>query len=432
MKLRASSGLLATFVLLAPACSSNPSQDDEWNPGGPNGSDGGTDGGKKHRDGGTDGSTSGDDDASGDDDTSGDDTTGDDDTGVDANAPPPPDGTYDCNWGAPVFTKLAPSTSPPGGLALTNVPQFIAFGFDDNRYPDGMQWALDLIKPKKNPAGRGEHCTFDGLPARFTFYVTSVVADSNAALAALHKRAYTDGNEVGNHTDTHADDLQANSDQNRWLTEIKTCNTYLTGLGIPRSEIIGFRTPFLQFTSATFAAVASQGFSYDCSVEHYLSPTGEDWPYTLDNGPSPHSYARNDGTGNHPGLWEMPVHEFMPPTGWAGITGLDYNLFCVAKKSAADSLAILKASLDLRFKGDSRGPANRAPFFIGGHTDIYSNDNADDAQPTCANTIAERRKVIEDFLNYALAYDPSVRVVPVAQVLRWMQHPIGLDGTKGH
>jgi hypothetical protein len=358
-------------------------------------------------------------------------STGDDATAGGDDGPPTPPGTlYDCAWGPPVFTSLAPSTSPPGGLALDNVPQFVAFGFDDNRYEDGMQWALDTIKPKQNPPGRGDHCTFDGTPARFSFFITSMVDQTTAALEALHARAYRDGNEVGNHTDTHADSLQANPNESVWLDEMSKCNIYLKNLGVAPADITGFRTPFLQFTGATFSAIVQEGFLYDCSVEHFLSPTGEDWPYTLDNGPSKNSYMRNDGTGNHPGLWELPVHEFMPPTGWAGVTGLDYNIWCVAKLSPADALAMLKASLDLRFKGDSRGPANRAPFFVGGHTDLYSDANASAA--TCANTVQERRAVIEQFVDYALAYDPAVRVVPYGQILRWMQHPVGLDGTKGH
>src|SRR5258706_9034591 len=81
-------------------------------------------------------------------------------------------------------------------------------------------------------------------------------------------------------------------------------------------------------------------------------------------------------------MWEMPVHEFMPPTGWAGVTGLDYNIFCVAKMAPAQALALLKASLDLRFKGDTRGPANRAPFFIGGATHFHSYPNPHHPPPS--------------------------------------------------
>jgi hypothetical protein len=309
------------------------------------------------------------------------------------------------------------------------VPQFVAFGFDDDRYEDGMQWALDTIKAKRNPAGRGDHCTFDGTQARVSFFITSKVGATSAALQALHARAYQDGNEVANHTDTHADTLQANTDINVWLHEMTTCNGYLSGLGVPKNAIIGFRTPFLQFTSATFNAIAQEGFLYDCSVEHFLSPTGEDWPYTLDNGRSTNSYLRNDDTGKHAGLWELPVHEFMPATGWVGVTGLDWNIWCARQMNTTDALNLLKASLDIRFKGDMRAPANRAPLFVGGHTDLYSQNNPD-AVP-CSNTYLERRQVIEQFIDYALAYDPSVRIVPYGQIMRWMQSPRGLDGTMG-
>src|SRR5262249_22677099 len=149
---------------------------------------------------------------------------------------------------------------------------------------------------------------------------------------------------------------------------------------------------------------------------------GEDWPYTLDNGESPRAYLRNNGTGIHPGLWELPAHEFMPATGWSGVTGLDYNVFCIAKMNPADALAILKSSLDLRFKDDPvRGTqANRAPLFVGGHTDLYSDTREAEDPSLCANTVQERRAVIEQFVDYALQYDPAVRVVPYAQVLRWM------------
>jgi len=56
---------------------------------------------------------------------------------------------YDCNWGAPVFTKLDSSIVPPGGLAVANVPQFVSIGFDDNAFEDGMKWALDLLKASR-------------------------------------------------------------------------------------------------------------------------------------------------------------------------------------------------------------------------------------------------------------------------------------------
>jgi hypothetical protein len=49
-----------------------------------------------------------------------------------------------------------------------------------------------------------------------------------------------------------------------------------------------------------------------------------------------------------------------------------------------------------------------------------------------ATTVQQRREVIEEFIEWALAYHPAVRFVPYDQVIRWMQNPVGLDGTRGN
>jgi hypothetical protein len=337
---------------------------------------------------------------------------------------------YDCDWGAPRFTKLAPSTSPPGGLALTNVPLLVSIGFDDNAYEDGMQWILDFMKSKVNPKGSGNHCTFDGTPARATFFINSHVGITTDALKALHGRAYREGHEAANHTDTHADTLQQNTDRALWNKEISTCNDYLVGLGVPRAKILGFRTPFLQQSEATFEAIVEQKFRYDSSIEHYYGVGGFDWPYTLDAGKdATHTYLTKPAA-SYPGLWEMPVHELMlDTTGYAAVTGLDYNMWISKRMTRAQFVAVMKANLDIRLKGGT-SPANRAPLLFGGHTDLYSRFN-NEANTAAAASVNDRRAAVEEFIDYALSYDGAVRIVPYAEVLHWMQAPVGLDGTKG-
>lgn len=340
---------------------------------------------------------------------------------------------YDCNWGAPVFSQLDPSQLPPGGLAVDNVPQFVSIGFDDNAFEDGLQWALDLLKSKQNPAGKGNHCTFDGTPARVTFFINSHVGITTDALKAQHARVYAEGHEPANHTDTHADVLMQNPDKAVWTKEMTTCNDYLVGLGVPRGRIVGFRTPFLQQSEATYQAMVEQSFRYDCSVEHYNDGTGFIWPYTLDNGKDPKHTYMTPPTGKYPGLWEMPVNQLQEmATGYVAITGFDYNLWINAKMSKQQVLDILKLNLVLRMKGGMMPDAapNRAPMLVGGHTDLYSAVNAD-ANSMAATPFLERRAALSEFIDWALAYDPAVRIVPYAEVMHWMQAPVGLDGTKG-
>jgi hypothetical protein len=248
-------------------------------------------------------------------------------------------------------------------------------------------------------------------------------------LKGLHARAYQEGHEAANHTDTHADTLQQNPDKAVWTKEITTCNDYLVGLGVPRGQIVGFRTPFLQQSEATFQVVVEQKFRYDSSIEHYYGVGGFDWPYSLENGKdTTHCYLTRPND-KYPGLWEMPINELMlDTTGYSAVTGLDYNMWISKKMTRKQFVDVMKANLDIRLKGGT-SPANRAPLLFGGHTDLYSRFNAD-ANTAAAATVADRRAAVEEFIDYALSYDGAVRIVPYAEVLHWMQAPVGLDGKK--
>jgi hypothetical protein len=332
-----------------------------------------------------------------------------------------------------VLTRLDSSLSPPGGLAVDNVPQFVSIGFDDNAYEDGMRWALDLLQPKRNPVGAGNKCTFDDTPARVTFFINSHVGTTSAQLMGLHARVFQDGHEAANHTDTHADTLMQNPMKAVWTQEMTTCNDYLVSLGVPRGRIVGFRTPFLQQSEVTFQAIVEQNFKYDCSVEHYNDGSGFVWPYTLDDGKDPKHTYQTPPAGMYPGLWEMPVNQLQTAaTGYQAITGFDYNLWVSSHLGRQQVVDILKVNLILRMKGGMMPDAvpNRAPLLIGGHTDLYSGVNAD-ANNAATTPFLERRAAIAEFIDWALAYDPAVRIVPYAEVLHWMQAPVGLDGTRG-
>ncbi len=186
-----------------------------------------------------------------------------------------------------VFSVNRPASSnPPGGFAPADVPQFVVIGFDDNAYSgdslgadsktvfegdEGMRWIQKFLKDKKNPTTTNSNpATFDGSPARMTFYMTSYYMSGyngdNPALVRNATRAlYDDGHEIANHTQSH--NLSWNNtppDVAGWSGEMATCNDWLTkplapdtlaywqqaeskdyGVGINPSEIVGFRTPFL-------------------------------------------------------------------------------------------------------------------------------------------------------------------------------------------
>jgi hypothetical protein len=369
---------------------------------------------------------------------------------------------------------VPPSASPPGGLRPTQAPMFVTFGFDDNGYSGlegtngtgGMTWAGDLFRPLVNATGAGKPRTYDGQPARATFYVTAIygamwISESNAYVKRAWHTLLVDGHEIADHTLSHNHGDQW--DEAMWTTEIQACIDVLTrpfdpmemnvspdatkGIGMPASDFFGFRTPFLEYNGNTFAAVRKLGFWYDCSIEdgYQTDQDGSNyfWPYTLDHGSPGHDVIVSWGDGKqpigkYPGLWELPANPVIVPPdaecakygvpsglrsrlkalqSWfdadsGKITGLDYNLWVQFKMSKAEFLATLKYTLDQRLRG------NRAPFAFGAHSDIYS------SKYTAAEgaTVAERQQAMEELLHYALSR-PEVRVVPVKKILDWIRNP---------
>lgn len=371
------------------------------------------------------------------------------------------------------------SANLPGGLTAEQVPQFISLGWDDNgiagwdpEKPSGLYWALEMYAARKNA---------DGSPALASFYMTSsyVTGDYNAYgkkpdassthLKRLWRRTWRDGHEVGNHTHTHPHGKDPETGKvlpvSEWVAEMEKCNEVLTapfdenesvenpdptkGPGIPAEAIVGFRTPFLEYTNHTFAAVKNIGFTYDCSIQEGFQPSMDGtnfyWPYTLDEGSQAHDlwmeWGLKDPIEPHPGLWTIPVYtvivppdeecaNYGVPTGLRDrmkktldyfetergmIAGIDYNMWVLFQMTKAEFLATLKYTLDLRFKG------NRAPFTFGMHSDIYADEYSEEDK--MGTTPAERREAIEEFLDYALRKD-GVRVAPAKDIIDFMQSPV--------
>jgi hypothetical protein len=221
------------------------------------------------------------------------------------------------------------------------------------------------------------------------------------------------------------------------------------GIGVATSDIVGFRTPFLEYNDATLQAAKELNFRYDCSIEdgYQWEQNGSDylWPYTLNGGSPGHEVLVGWGTRQpiqpRPGLWELPVHPVIVPPddkcamygvapglrarlqarqSWfdvqgGKITGFDYNLWVSFQMTKAEFLATLKYTLDQRLAG------NRAPFMFGTHTDYYSSKYT--AVPNA--TLVERQQAIEEFLDYARA-KPMVRIKSNKEILEWVRNPVPL------
>lgn len=352
----------------------------------------------------------------------------------------------------PLFTAFSAaadfrpaSDQPPGGLKPGQAPQFVLLGFDDNPATEPMMWFVDHVRELRNPAGAARAATFDGGAVRAIFFSNGKYWNDRT-LISIHHKALALGHEVANHTQNHKHGEAFTAAE--WRTEITACAATFDETGIPASGVLGFRAPYLEYTDATFVALAALGLVYDSSIEEGHQPgqngTNFLWPYTLDAG-SPGNAASFPPESPrrvkaHPGLWEIPVQALMIPSdadcgplgvapglqarigaalkanGGSGeptdrITGLDWNVLEGAKCDGPEFLAILKHTLDRRLAG------NRAPFMVGAHTALYPADKPD------------RRKAMEDFIAYALS-KPEVRFVTGRQLLGWLRTPEGLDGKK--
>ena len=378
--------------------------------------------------------------------------------------------------------RKAPSATgsmPPAGLSPRQVPLFVVFGSDDNGASGlgdsgaagGMHFLTVLFAGRHNPAGTGNSATFDGTPLHYSFYVNTTYIAPNPETSAYGvgaredpvwvRRAWREaveaGHEIGNHTHSHPHGREMSASQ--WEDEIRRCAEILgqpyaadeaatssrlpTGLGVAAGELLGFRTPFLEYSDATLAAVANQGFAYDCSLEEGTEADQDGrnfvWPYRLDHG-SP----GNPSIGPHTGLWEIPVYVFIVPPDEAcerfgvapglrarlkarqdyfdpkagKITGMDWNLWCEYAMTPAEFLATIKYTLELRLAG------NRCPLTIGLHSELYSDrQNA----AGCNAAPAQRRAALEDLVNDLQEHD-TVRIVSAKELLRWLQHPVPLPG----
>lgn len=387
-----------------------------------------------------------------------------------------------------------PSANPPGNLPASSVPQFVSFGFDDNSFSDGVYFILNTFNSRNNPAGSGRAATFDGAPALVTFYLKGDnIADNefedNFAVKRAWHEAMESGNEVAVHTFSHPHGVEFDFSReppvksrllfaDDWRREIKECIAWLMkpwngnvlkdsveyGIGAQREDIVGFRTPYLEYNDDLFTAVSDCGLKYEAAIEEGWQSDQDGtnclWPYTLENGSpgdvwvSKTIFGRDKPEiGSHPGIMAMPIYTLIAPPDElceaygtrpglrermkaevsyfdvfnGKFTGVDWNIWFEYFMNADDALAVLKYTFDLRYRG------NRCPFLFGVHSDIYSDrydsncldDGDGDAASRVKADAENRRATLEKFLDYILTF-PEVRVTSMKNVLGWLENPSAL------
>ncbi|KAI9178851.1 hypothetical protein H9P43_005513 [Blastocladiella emersonii ATCC 22665] len=279
------------------------------------------------------------------------------------------------------------STSPPGGLAASEVPQFVTLTIDDA--VNAVVYDLPL------QAMRGIRGS-DGCPIKATYYVSAQWTDYHS-LQTLHGL----GHEIAGHTFSHSFPTVKEISAMREATEAFG--------GIPQSSIRGFRAPFLNYSLESLTNLKALGFDYDNSMTLDNAGASTIWPFTFDYG-VPISCATGDCTGavptaanpnptwRAPGLWEIPMYNLVAADGvpWSMDPAVN----------TTELVAMLRAGFQAHYTG------NRAPFGVYLHSAYLLADPA-------------RVTVVNEFLAEIMDTD-GVHFVTNAQLLAWLRNPVPL------
>ncbi|KAK1229475.1 hypothetical protein PQX77_007473 [Marasmius sp. AFHP31] len=295
------------------------------------------------------------------------------------------------------------STSPPGGLQPSEVPQFIVFTADDAVQSYTLGSVNQFLAHRKNPNG----CT-----PKMTYYTS--LSYTNYTLVTDW---YVAGNEIADHTMTHVGDPSEEEINGNLVT--------LNALaGIPLSSIKGFRAPFLNYSAATLQRLYKAGFEYDSSASASIPVTDPNtdayWPYTLDYG------MANDclmvpgtcqGQLKLPGFWEIPMYAFFDKRGNAGPHLMDPWLDMANgndKVIDSDTLEYMKDTFTAHYNG------NRQPIGLYTHPIHLALDYPGVQAPT--QTVS----MINAFLDWA-QQQQNVWIVSSAQLLAWVKNPVAVS-----
>lgn len=319
---------------------------------------------------------------------------------------------YSCDPATCTGDCACASTSPPGGLAPEDTPQFIVLTHDD---------AISADTNVGIRAITNKHTNRNGCNMPTTFYVLE--AGTSCELA---KAFWEENSEIAIHSKTHlplVDPFPGGPSKMR--DEMFSARAFLNETcGIPLEDMVGYRAPQLVHNPPVrqMLASAQPPFLYDSSIPDFwgnnsqISPNASVrlWPYSMDAGiPQDCAYFAGDSCTQqerYPGLWEFPLLNTQAENGTLlysmdpGTTGGDggYSSTDTAGLPADELEALLKQNFDYSYYG------NRAPYGLYIHTPWLTPDNIQAAN---------------NFLEYALGLN-NTWVVTVRQVIEWMQDPV--------
>lgn len=308
------------------------------------------------------------------------------------------------------------TTDPVATLAPPQTPQFLVVTVDDcvNANTEALLAPVFRDGSLKNPDGRA-------IPLTYFLSLVGCATGTNSN-AALVKSRYDKGDEMAVHTRAHS--TGTGTSAATWASEIASVKTFLSDAGVNVArDVKGFRAPYLATNSSMFTAVKNAGFLYDSSVMEspFYSPVSRGigsflWPYTFDYGKaqlcSGWASDNNCPSGKLPGLWELPLYEYVSTTD-VNSNPAFYGVLDLGGPQAYSGYPSRIEGNDLRnifqLHFNERYTGNRAPMMLGFHAPGFDS--------------GLRQREIRENIATMLA-QPNVWAVTATGLVEWMQNPV--------
>ncbi|KAJ0171784.1 hypothetical protein K1T71_012547 [Dendrolimus kikuchii] len=241
------------------------------------------------------------------------------------------------------------STEIPGGLAASNVPQFVVLTFDDAVTVTNIGTYRKLLIGRTN----SNNC-----PAGATFYVNHEYTNYQFV-----NELYNMGCEIALHSISHQTPVtywkQASYEdmEKEFADQIKQMSKFAN---MSASEIYGVRMPFLQMAGNNcFHVMKDYGLVYDSSWPNTDIRNPGLWPYTLDYASIQDCIIPPCPTASIPGIW---VFNMSP---WIDLAGNTCSMVdsCVVVPDHNDEEAWFEFILT-NFERHYYGNRTPFPFYI--------------------------------------------------------------------
>ena len=161
-------------------------------------------------------------------------------------------------------------------ISPQDLPQLIVFTHDDNTDKKSARYVTQITDKHRNP---------NGCKIKAAFFTTAAYSDCKSVLSL-----YEAGHEIAEHTRNHKDLYTQKKKYAEKKKEIIGGRDFVVSCGVPKSEVVGHRSPYLSSTPSVRKILSRAGYLYDATIPEYYpsktSPSGSNltFPYLLSEG----------------------------------------------------------------------------------------------------------------------------------------------------